>query len=213
MNQCRQLSALLNSTADAYSTLDGPMLVRQKVTELVVMGGSYLEPGHSYNFWGSGPYVAAHALNTWEGLVTFVGDEVGNYVLAGKALMSQGPETDPVRKAYIYYGYGKSLSSWDPLTILYAVNGLDELFKRGNEFGYNHLQANGSNRWIDDEQRKSQQFIKLKISNESAAARLDHILLDTARRFAKSTHPELETQRPNRSELYVPPDASAEEEC
>ena len=35
------LAALLNSTADAYSSLSGRDLVKQKVKELVIVGGMY----------------------------------------------------------------------------------------------------------------------------------------------------------------------------
>jgi hypothetical protein len=196
-----KLSALLNSTADAHSSLDGRSLVTQKVSELVAMGGGYPGPRHSYNFWGSGPYVAAHVLNNWEGPITFVGDDVGKHVKAGKPLIAEGPGSDPVRMAYIYYGYGRPLSSWDPLTILYAADGLGKLFKFGNEFGHNHVEANGSNRWIYDEKRTSQHFLRLKESNKTAATKLDRLFLNAARKYAKESQPEPNAPRPDHNEL------------
>ncbi|OBT80167.1 hypothetical protein VF21_00610 [Pseudogymnoascus sp. 05NY08] len=170
------LSGLLNSTADSYSDLSGRDLVARKVTELVVMGGGY-PSGYSWNLWGSNGSLAAHVVNTWEGRMVFVGDDVGKDVKSGKSLMSAGPKTDPVRMAYIYYSYYEPTSSWDPLAILYAIGGLGGLFKYGNEYGYNHVDANGSNRWMWDRKVQNQFFLRLKVSNEAAAEELDRLLL------------------------------------
>ncbi|OBT83002.1 hypothetical protein VE02_08255 [Pseudogymnoascus sp. 03VT05] len=170
------LSGLLNSTADSYYNLSGRDLVARKVAELVVMGGSY-PSGYSWNFWGSNGSLAAHVANTWEGRVVFVGDDVGKGVKSGGELMSTGPKTDPVRMAYIYYSYYDPASSWDPLAILYAIGGLGGLFKYGNEYGYNHVDANGSNQWMWDRKVQNQFFLRQKVSNEAAAEELDLLFL------------------------------------
>ncbi|KFZ00088.1 hypothetical protein V500_01176 [Pseudogymnoascus sp. VKM F-4518 (FW-2643)] len=179
------LSGLLNSTADSYSDLSGRNLVARKVAELVVMGGGY-PSGYSWNFWGSNSSLTAHVINTWDGRVVFVGDDVGKDVKSGGELMSAGPKTDPVRMAYIYYSYYVPASSWDPLAVLYAIGGLGGLFKLGNKYGYNHVEAGGANR------------------NETAAAKLDRLFLQGAlsvaeqhtteapqRKHVCSTHEEL----------------------
>jgi hypothetical protein len=140
-----KLSGLLNSTADAFCTLSGRELVARKVSELVIMGGGY-PSGYSWNFWGSNPSLAAHVVNTWEGRIVFVGDDVGEHVKPGGRLMSEGPKTDPVRMAYIYYSYYTPRPSWDPLAVLYAISGLGELFVFGNDYGYNYIDPNGANR-------------------------------------------------------------------
>jgi hypothetical protein len=183
---------LLNSTKDVYSDLDGRELVKAKVSELVIMGGSY-PSGHSYNFWGSGPGVAAHVINAWEGRMTFLTGDVGKNVLSGTPLMSQGPETDPVRMAYIYYTYNHPRSSWDPLTLLYAANGLDDLFEFRKDSGRNHIEFNGSNQWIEDPNIRNQFVLKLKMDNQSTAARVDQLFLDSARKFDVSGVNKLES--------------------
>ncbi|KAK5654473.1 hypothetical protein OQA88_7101 [Cercophora sp. LCS_1] len=173
------LSALLNSTGDRWSDLTGRELVSKKVKELVVMGGGY-PTGHSYNFWGSNGSLSAHVINTWEGRITFVGDDVGKHVLSGAPLMKDAPETDPVRMAYIYYTYYRAHSSWDPLAVMYAIHGAGGLFRFGNEYGYNHVEQNGSNRWVWDEDARNQHFLRLKVDNETAAAELDRLFLEGA---------------------------------
>lgn len=184
MNRCKadntfQLSTLLNSTSDAYSDLNGRDLVSQKVSELVVMGGKY-PSGRSWNFWGSNPSLTAHVINTWEGRVTFLGGDVGKYVLTGRPLMVEGPKRDPVRTAYIYYSYYESRPSWDPLTILYAIHGLGDTFKIGNAYGYNHIHPDGTNEWVWTKQARKQHFLRLKADNQTVAAEVDGLFLQGA---------------------------------
>ena len=167
----------MNSTADDYSDLDGRRLIARKVSELVIMGGGY-PSGQEFNFWGSSPSLTAHVVNTWEGRMVFLGDEVGKNVKSGRKLMSVGPSTDPTRMAYIYYTYCKPRASWDPLTILYAINGLGSMFRFGNKFGYNHVEAaDGSNKWARDQNAHNQFFLELAVDEETAAAELDRLFL------------------------------------
>jgi hypothetical protein len=178
------LSGLLNSKADEYSKLDGRELARTKVAELAIMGGKYPK-GRSWNFWGSKPSLAAHVLDTWDGLITFLGDDVGKHVLAGGPLMASDLKDDPIRMAYIYYGFGEPLPSWDPLCILYVANGLGRMFEVAEGRGYNKINANGSNEWVFDGTLKGRQYLKLKVGNETAAAELDRLFLVAAERFSK----------------------------
>lgn len=174
------LSGLLDSPSDSYSELAGPELVRSKVAELVVMGGGY-PSGHEFNFWGNGPRAAAHVVNGWEGTpVVFSGAELGGGVRSGGGLMTRGPPSDPVRAAYMYYTYNTSRFSWDPLTMLYAIDGLGELFTFGNDVGYNFVHANGSNVWVTDESARNQHWLKLKVDNGTAARVLDGMMLEAA---------------------------------
>ncbi|TGJ80576.1 hypothetical protein E0Z10_g8170 [Xylaria hypoxylon] len=170
------LSGLLNSTSDSYSNLNGRELVARKVSELVIMGGSY-PFGREFNFWGSNASITAHVVSTWEGRMVFVGDEVGKHVKSGGRLMSEGPNSDPVRMAYIYHSYCTPRPSWDPLTVSYAISGLTDLFEFGNEYGYNHIEIDGANRWIWDKGVRNQFFLRLAVDEETAAAELDRLFL------------------------------------
>jgi hypothetical protein len=163
--------------------------MRSKVTELVIMGGGY-PSGYSFNFWGSGnPSFAAHVINTWDGRMVFIGDDVGRNVKSAGPLMSNGPLRDPVRMAYIYYSYYIPRPSWDPLTILYGTSGLGDLFEFGNKFGRNYIEPDGTNRWIWDSQVRNQFFLRLKVKNETAATKLDQLLLQGANLFANRLPP------------------------
>ncbi|KAI0446106.1 inosine/uridine-preferring nucleoside hydrolase [Xylaria telfairii] len=189
------LSGLLNSTADSYSDLSGLGLVARKVSELVVMGGDY-PSGYEFNFWGFNASHTAHVVNTWEGRMVFVGDSIGKNVKSGGRLMYEGPDTDPVRMAYIYYTYYTPRSSWDPLAVLYAIDGLGDLFEFGNEFGYNHVEVDGANRWIWDPEVQNQFFLKLKVDEEMAAVELDCLLLQGALSVSKQPATKISQRMP-----------------
>ncbi|KAI0191177.1 inosine/uridine-preferring nucleoside hydrolase [Xylaria flabelliformis] len=179
------LSGLLNSTADRYSDLSGRALVARKVSELVVMGGDY-PSGYEFNFRGSNASLTAHVINTWEGQMVFLGYSVGENVKSGRRLMVEGPDKDPVRMAYIYHTYYTPRPSWDPLAVLYAMNGLGDLFEFGNEYGYNHVEVNGSNRWVwDDAKIRNQFFLRLRADEEVVAAELDRLFLQGALSVSK----------------------------
>lgn len=143
------------------------------------MGGGF-PTGHEYNFWGSNASLTAHVVNNWKGPMVFSGTELGRSVSTGGPLMAKGPPNDPVRAAYIYYTYHTSRFSWDPLTVLYAINGLGDFFDYGNDHGYNLVHPNGSNTWIMDESVTNQHYLKLKVNNETVAAELDRLFLEGA---------------------------------
>jgi hypothetical protein len=166
--------------------LNGRQLIKQKVAELVVMGGGY-PSGFSWNLYGSGPDVAARVINGWQGPIVFVGDDVGQFVMSGGALLSDQSLSDPVRDAYMYYRHGRSHSSWDPLTMIYTAQGLGDLFEFGNDYGYNHVQSNGTNHWVWDSQYRDQHFLRLKVDNQTAATKLDEMFLRGAKALSKTT--------------------------
>ncbi|KDN60678.1 putative inosine/uridine-preferring nucleoside hydrolase [Colletotrichum sublineola] len=180
------LSGLLNSTADAYSNLTGPALIASKVSELVVMGGEY-PSGREFNFFGDNPLRTAHVINNWKGRMVFCGTELGSVVLSGSKLLAEGPVSDPVRQAYIYYNFYRPRQSWDPLTVLYATQGLGEVFEYGNKNGRNFVYANGSNQWVFDRNVTNQFWLNLKVDNVTAAAALDNLYLEGALSVANKT--------------------------
>jgi hypothetical protein len=182
-----QLSGLLNSTADNYSNSTGLELIKAKVTELVIMGGDY-PSGHEFNFWGDDPSRTAHVVHMWPGPLVFSGFSMGLDVTSGGRLMEASSLHDPVKDAYRYYTYGIPRSSWDPLTVLYAIDGLGDLFQYGNQFGHNHVYPNGSNTWIFDENQTDQRWLELKVEIDIASTRVDQLLLDGAVSGAKSCY-------------------------
>lgn len=165
-----QISALINSTSDAISPLSGPELIRSVVEKLVVMGGE-CPSGREFNFFGDDPGRAAHAINTWTELdlspIVYVGLELGKKVLTGMPLMTEYPTSgmDPVGAAYKWYTYGKPRESWNPLAVLYAIDGKSSLFDFANEGGYNRVDPDGSNAWANDGSVSNQHWLALMVDN------------------------------------------------
>jgi hypothetical protein len=161
--------------------MSGPELIAAKVSELVIMGGEY-PSGREYNFWGDNPTTTAHVVNNWNGHITYSGAELGGNVTSGAPLTVEGPDNDPVRAAYRWYvGYNTSRQSWDPLTVLYACQGLGDLFEYANDFGYNHVSPNGSNTWVYDQAKTDQHWLRLKVNSVTAGQELDRMFLKGAK--------------------------------
>lgn len=160
------------------------------------MGGQY-PSGSEYNFFGDNPLHTAHVINTWAGRITFSGTELGGHVFSGAGLLSSGPKTDPTLKGYAWYNYGKPRESWDPLTVMYAVEGLGCLFEEEGKGGRNYVFQNGSNEWRWDKDEKDeaegkkrgeQRWLKLKVKNETAETVLDDMFLRGAWSHKKSDY-------------------------
>ncbi|KAK2598162.1 hypothetical protein QQS21_005713 [Conoideocrella luteorostrata] len=145
------------------------------------MGGEY-PSGYEFNFFGYNISAAAHVVATWPGRITFSGFEMGKNVFSGAELTTRGPANDPVKAAYRWYsGYNNSRESWDPLTMLYAIYGLGDIFAYGNKCGYNLVYPNGTNVWqLGKKADGIHHYLKLKISPPLAGALLDQLYLKGA---------------------------------
>merc|ERR1712039_794708 len=107
---------------------------------------------------GGGNSVGAQASHTvytsWPEDVPIVysGGEVGEKIQTAGPLYDRLPASNPVKAAYAdFCGYGNTRPSWDPLTVLIAIRGVDSttgcsVCKDCN--GKNSVDANGNNQWI-----------------------------------------------------------------
>lgn len=177
------LESLLKSKGDKYSNLPGTDLVSAKVKKLVVMGGQY-PSGWEYNFGYKDPQSTAFILKNWPKNVsmTFSGFELGGNVYTGENLAQNSPPNSPILSAYQWYvGRGSAIRpSWDPITTLYGILGIDGFSKIGmnkllayaNQDGYNSITSkNGSNAWVNDTSVTNQHYLKLAdgVTNSSMA--------------------------------------------
>lgn len=129
------LVGLLDSAADASSTLPGRDLVRAKVARTLVMGGVFgqradpdlgAEPISETNFAHDVGHTARF-LAEWPGPIDFVGWETAADVITGRTLpLTQGDDS-PVAIAYaLHSGRGTGRSSWDLLAVLLSASALEE---------------------------------------------------------------------------------------
>lgn len=184
------LADLLKSEADHISHLSGFQLISAKVSELIVMGGQY-PSGWEYNFGGIDPKSTAEVVNHWPKNVkiTYSGNELGGNVFSGQNFAQRFSPDSPVLSAYQWYvGRGSTIrQSWDPITTLYGIVGLEWLSKLrlrpmlayANAFGYNSFNAaNGSNAWVNDTGVTNQHWLRLAdgVTNYTMARLLDEIM-------------------------------------
>ncbi|KAI1106225.1 nucleoside hydrolase [Jackrogersella minutella] len=169
------LAALLNSTPNDTTPLAGPALISAKVKELVIMGGQY-PSGWEFNFGGSDPESTYQVVNNWprDVPITYSGGELGGNIYSGEELKEKAEKAlpdSPVLAAYEWYvgRYSTIRESWDPVTMLYGIVGLEgapelgieKLFAYANDIGYNEVLVNGSNYWVNDSSVTNQHWLKL----------------------------------------------------
>lgn len=142
------LYELLESESDQHSHLNGTELVRQKVSELVVMGGEY-PSGREHNFMarGSAPFTGP-VLEQWPTPILLSGYELGANVSTGSGL-KELREDHPVRRAYAGHPSDPLMEgrqSWDQTAVLAAVRD-PELYWNLSTPGRVVVESDGHNSW------------------------------------------------------------------
>ncbi|KAG0640417.1 hypothetical protein HOY80DRAFT_16156 [Tuber brumale] len=171
------LYLLIDSKPDAISPLTGLELIKRKVTELIVQAAA---TGTSFNIVRHNPLYPTHVLNQWPTKLTFVPGFIGSSVRWGKRLTTEVDlQKNPVAWAFnATIGYNKTQASWDPTAIYYAVRGLDDVYVYNKTGGSVFFMPNGTAIWRDNVTSVApQNWVNLKISNETFADRLEGILL------------------------------------
>ena len=127
-----------------------PELIEKKVYALICMGGVYGDFEHNghreYNF-----YVVSDATKTvfenYPCPIICIGLELGKAVRSG---FSGADPSNPVNRAYEIHTKGSfSRPSWDPITVLYALEGEGDRFAL-SEAGVNEIGEDGSNYFHPD---------------------------------------------------------------
>lgn len=140
------LKALLNSTADAYSSLSGVDLVAKKVKLWACMGGMY-PSGSEFNFMSSGDDSAYEVVNAWPTAARFSGFNIGTPIGTGGRLQSTST-SNPVRRVWQLKG-GADHPSYDQ-TAVYCALRFGEGLWNANTVGHNTTTSTGANAWATD---------------------------------------------------------------
>lgn len=69
--------------------------------------------------------------------------------------------------------------------MLYAIEGPGDMFEHAGKSGHNYIFPNESNVWVENSRKYQHSYLKLKVSNEMAAARLDDLFLQGAAKHWK----------------------------
>jgi pyrimidine-specific ribonucleoside hydrolase len=145
------LSNLLKSLPDNYSTLNGLELVRQKVKQLVCMAGKF-PSGSEFNV-NQDAGASQYAFNHWPTPVLFSGFEIGWRIHTGLPLtQNEAIKKSPVKDVFrISIPLDRQDSagrmSWDETAVLVAIKGHEPWYvlKRGKIT----VEDNGNNGWTE----------------------------------------------------------------
>lgn len=158
------ISALLDSRPDDVSPLDGAELVRGKVARLWMMAGIFrpsdekkandierrcgkrIEDYAEYNVVCDAA-ASKNVADNWPGGKSYLGWEAG-LMETGDSLL-KASEDHPVRMAYELWNGGNKCRrcSWDPMTVLYAVD-TDTQLVRDSAGGYVRFDDDGCTRFV-----------------------------------------------------------------
>lgn len=142
----RLVADLLLSKPDSYSNLDGIALVKKKVKRLVSMGAEYPK-GDEWNIKIC-PDGAQLVAEQWPTPIVYSGFEIGKPIMTGERLITETPDTNPVRVAFEsnpMVDTKKNRHSWDETAVLFGVRGFRDYWTIGT--GQIKIEADGKNVW------------------------------------------------------------------
>ena len=143
------LSNLLLSKADNYSSLDGKELVKQKVKHLVCMAGRF-PSGSEFNVNRDAP-ASQNVFSNWPTGILFSGFEIGQKIKVGLPLIHNNAiQNSPVKDVFricipMAVEDSAGRMSWDETAVLVAIKGYKPFYHL--EYGRMQVAADGSNTW------------------------------------------------------------------
>ena len=143
----RLVADLLLSKPDSINKLDGFALVKKKVKQLVSMGAEYPK-GDEWNIKIC-PDGAKLVADQWPTSVVYSGFEIGKAIMTGERLITETPETNPVRVAFEtnpMVDAKKNRHSWDETAVLFGVRGIKDYWTMGT--GELQIAEDGKNVWV-----------------------------------------------------------------
>jgi len=169
------LSNLISSSSDRFSSLDGMTLVRKKVKATICMGGKY-PSGREWNFYQNASD-ARNVIDRWPGPITFIGYETGVKILTGAGL-KETPMNNPVRRSYELYNNLKDRPSWDQMAVLYAVKRAKDTYAQHwyGIPGRNCVLSDGTNEWVDIAEGPHS-YLRLNRSPETYAVMIEKLMI------------------------------------
>ncbi|WP_426671826.1 nucleoside hydrolase [Mucilaginibacter sp. McL0603] len=171
------LSNLLNSTADDYSSLDGLQLVKKKVKLLVCMGGRF-PSGYEFNVMKDAT-ASQNVYTNWSTPIIFSGFEIGAKVLAGLPLIhNETIKNDPIKDVFsisIPLAKEDSLGrkSWDETAVLVAIKGYSPFYTLHP--GRIKVADDGKNTW--DDNGKGQAYLVEKVDYKEVEKLINELIM------------------------------------
>ena len=171
------LANLLRSQPDNYSSLNGVALVKQKVKQLVSMGGRFPE-GKEFNL-DQDAASSRYVFSNWPTEVLFSGFEIGDKIKVGLPLIHNDQiESSPVKNVFsicipMAAEDSAGRKSWDETAVLVAVKGYASFYKLHP--GKIVIAEDGSNTW-DDNGAHSQAYLEEAVSSDIVQAYINNLI-------------------------------------
>ncbi|HYK47729.1 MAG TPA: nucleoside hydrolase [Parafilimonas sp.] len=171
------LANLLRSQPDNYSSLDGAALVKQKVKQLVSMGGRFPE-GKEFNL-DQDAASSRYVFSNWPTKVLFSGFEIGDKIKVGLPLIHNDQiHGSPVKDVFticipMAAEDSTGRKSWDETALLVAVKGSASFYKLHH--GSIVIAEDGSNTW-DDNGAQSQSYLEEAVSPEIVQSYINNLI-------------------------------------
>lgn len=173
------VSNLLNSPPDEYSSLTGKELVSRKVKHLVSMAASLGKDGKGGNEFNVVVDAAAsrNVFNNWPTPMIISGFDIGEKILTGtKLIASEKIVNSPVKDAYKVAlakdGNTVGRNSWDQTAVLVAVRGFGPYFTT-RKINFD-IQENGKSVPIDGDKYT---YLVFKQSPEEIARVIEELMM------------------------------------
>jgi inosine-uridine nucleoside N-ribohydrolase len=146
------LSNLLLSKADQYSSLNGKELVKRKVKQLVCMAGRFPK-GSEFNV-DRDAAASQNVFSNWPTNILFSGFEIGQKIKVGLPLIHNNSiQNSPIKDVFSICipkaaEDSSGRMSWDETAVLVAVKGYEPFYHL--EYGHIEVAADGSNTWSNE---------------------------------------------------------------
>ena len=171
------LSNLLLSKADKYSSLDGRELVKQKVKQLVCMAGRF-PAGSEFNV-NQDAVASQNVFTNWPTNILFSGFEIGWKIRVGLPLIHNNAiHKSPVKDVFsisipMNVEDSAGRMSWDETAVLVAIKGYEPFYHV--EYGRIVVAADGSNTWSTE--GKQHAHLVEAVSPEIARAYINKLIM------------------------------------
>ncbi len=128
------IASLLKSVPDGISPLDGRRLLLEKCSKIVLMAGNFTEDKNGVREpeWNVKCDISAAKLimEECDNEIVILPYELGIDMITGEKLTKELGDTHPLTYAFICFnGEARGRHSWDPATVLYAVQGCGDYFQ------------------------------------------------------------------------------------
>ncbi len=168
------LAALLKSSPDQYSGLNGSELIKAKVRSLVSMGGQFPE-GKEFNV-SVDPESSIEVFENWPTPILISGFEIGRSIYTGLKIAGSNIKNSPVKDVYdlCLKTDTRGRSSWDQVTVLVGVRGHEEYYNTVK--GRVVVSPDGSNLWENDK-AGSHEYLTSRIPESEMTEIIENLMM------------------------------------